>query len=58
MRLPRVMPTICVTIVLAVTIVPRALAAPTNDARSSGLRLYEAGQFQDAIPYFDQVLAS
>ena len=58
MRLPRVMPIICVTIVLAATIVPRTLAAPTNDARLSGLRLYEAGQFQDAIPYFDQVLAS
>ncbi len=26
--------------------------------RSTGLRLYESGQFQEAIPYFDQVLAS
>ena len=58
MRLPRVVPKTCFTIVLAVTIVPWALASGTNDARLTGLRLYESGQFQDAIPFFDQVLAS
>ena len=35
-----------------------ALAGGTNDARFTGLRLYESGKFQDAIPYFDQVLAT
>ena len=45
------------TIVLGVTIAEAAPAAGTNDARLTGLRLYHAGKFQEAIPYFDQVLA-
>jgi tetratricopeptide (TPR) repeat protein len=58
MRLPRVVLKICLTIALGLTIVESTRAGGTNDARFTGLRLYEAGQFQEAIPYFDQVLAS
>ena len=29
---------------------------PTRADRDEGLRLYEAGQFAEAIPYFDRVL--
>jgi tetratricopeptide (TPR) repeat protein len=58
MRLPRVVLKFCVMIILAATIVPSAPAGGTNDARVTGLRLYESGQFADAIPFFDQVLAS
>ena len=58
MRLPRVVLKICVMIVLSVATIPRAQAGGTNDARLTGLRLYTAGQFQDAIPFFDQVLAA
>ena len=57
MRLPRVMPKICLSIVLGVTIVPSVWAGGTNDDRLTGLRLYESGQYQAAIPYFDNVLA-
>src|SRR5271157_701210 len=31
--------------------------ADTRSARLEGIRLYEAGRFAEAIPYFDQVLA-
>ena len=58
MRLPRVIPKICFAIALGVTILPSARASGTNDARLMGIRLYESGQFQEAMPYFDQVLAS
>jgi tetratricopeptide (TPR) repeat protein len=58
MRLPRIALRISLTIVLGVTIVEVALASGTNDARFAGLGLYHAGKFQEAIPYFDQVLAS
>ena len=30
-----------------------ALAAGTNDARLTGIRLYHEGKFKEAIPYFD-----
>ncbi len=57
MRLPRVVPKIGLMMVLGLTIVQPARAGSTNDARSTGLRLYESGKFQQAVPYFDQVLA-
>ena len=50
MRLPRVVPKICFTIVLGVTIVQMARAGGTNDARSTGLRLYESGQVPGRDP--------
>ena len=34
----------------------RAHADPTRADRRQGLRLYEAGRFAEAIPYFDRVL--
>jgi len=58
MRLPRVVLLIKLTIVLVVMVVDTARASGANEARLTGLRLYEASQFQQAIPYFDQVLAS
>jgi tetratricopeptide (TPR) repeat protein len=58
MRLLRIVLKISLTIVLGVTIVQSARAGGTNDARFTALRLYESGQFQAAVPYCDQVLAS
>jgi tetratricopeptide (TPR) repeat protein len=58
MRLPRVVSKICLTVILGVTMVQSARAGGTNDARFAGLRLYESGQFQAAIPYFNEVLAT
>ncbi len=58
MRLPRVVLTIGVLIVLGVVITEAALAVGTNDARLTGIRLYHEGKFKEAIPYFTQVLAS
>ena len=58
MRLPRVVLRIGLTIVLGLPVVPSVLAGGTNDARLTGLRLYAAGRFQEAIAYLDQVLAS
>jgi tetratricopeptide (TPR) repeat protein len=57
MRRPRVVLGIGLTIVLGLTIDGIALASGTNDQRFTGLRLYESKQYQEAIPYFDQVLA-
>ena len=57
MRLPRVVLGIGLTIVLGVTIDGIALASGTNDQRLIGLQLYDSKQYQQAIPYFDQVLA-
>ncbi len=34
----------------------RAQADPTRADRDQGLRLYQAGRFAEAIPYFDRVL--
>jgi len=42
-----------VTIVLS----PGTAQADTRAARLEGIRLYAAGRFSEAIPYFDQVLA-
>ncbi len=42
-----------VTVVLSVS----SVRADTRSARLEGIRLYEAGRFAEAIPYFDQVLA-
>jgi tetratricopeptide (TPR) repeat protein len=58
MRLPRVVLGIGLTIVLGVTIDGMAQASGTNDQRLIGLQLYESKQYQQAIPYFDQVLAT
>jgi tetratricopeptide (TPR) repeat protein len=58
MRLPTVVPNICVSIVLGLTFAPSARAGGTNDDRLAGLRLYANGQYQAAIPYFDKVLVS
>ena len=56
MPLTRIARTFGLTIVLCATIVRIAHAGNTNDAKLAGLRHYAAGQFQEAIPYFDQVL--
>jgi tetratricopeptide (TPR) repeat protein len=58
MRLPWVLPKICLIIVLGATFVPSARAGGTNDDRFTGLQLYAAGQYQAAIPHFDKVIAS
>ncbi len=34
----------------------RAAALSAHDARAEALRLYDAGRFQDALPFFDEVL--
>ncbi len=57
MPLSRIARTLGLTIALCATIVRVAHAGGTNDAKLAGLRHYAAGQFQEAIPYFDQVLA-
>jgi tetratricopeptide (TPR) repeat protein len=57
MRLPRVMPTISLAIVLSITTVGTTRASGTNEARLAGIELFGAGRFAEAIPYFDQVLA-
>ncbi len=58
MRLPKLLLKTCVTVVLGMTIVPFARAGGTNGSRGRRASPYESGRFQDAIPYFDQVLAS
>jgi tetratricopeptide (TPR) repeat protein len=58
MRLLRVVPG---NAALAITIWLIAAATPlqggTNEERLTGLSLFSAGRFQEAIPFFDQVLA-
>ncbi len=44
------------TILPSVLVVGPARANATNAAQLEGLRLYEAGRFAEAIPYFNQVL--
>jgi tetratricopeptide (TPR) repeat protein len=58
MRLPRVVLYAGLTIALCMTMVAPAHSGGTNDARFTGIRLYQQGKFQEAIPYFDQVLAA
>lgn len=43
--------------IVAIVLFPSAIRADTRTARLEGIRLYEAGRFAEAIPYFDQVLA-
>ncbi len=56
MRVARNMLGLTLTIVTIVLSAGTA-RADTRSARLEGIRLYEAGRFSDAIPYFDQVLA-
>ena len=58
MTLARIVQGIALTIALGLTIDWPARASGTNDARLTGLRLYAAGQFAEAVPYFNQVLAN
>ena len=57
MRLPRVVLAIGLTIVLGLTLLDRRGRAGRTRRRATGLALYRRGRFQEAIPYFDQVLA-
>jgi tetratricopeptide (TPR) repeat protein len=41
---------------MAAMVAGRAHADPTRADRDQGLRLYQAGRFAEAIPYFDRVL--
>jgi tetratricopeptide (TPR) repeat protein len=56
MMAPRIARVIGVATMLAMMAVGRAHADPTRADRDQGLRLYEAGRFAEAIPYFDRVL--
>src|SRR5262249_22502741 len=58
MRLSRIALFLGLSIIPSVTVVETATAGGTNEARLTGLRLFAAGQFQQAIPHFDEVLAS
>jgi tetratricopeptide (TPR) repeat protein len=53
--------TLGLAVALAAILVSSGLAAASGNeistARSEGMRLYQAARFQEAIPYFDQVLA-
>src|SRR5580704_11652112 len=57
MRLPVVVPTISLAIVLSIATIRTTRASGTNDARFTGIGLLSAGKYAEAIPYFDQVLA-
>jgi tetratricopeptide (TPR) repeat protein len=57
MRLSRCATTTILAILLGMTLRGPARAGSASQARVEGLALYRAGRFQEAIPYFDQVLA-
>jgi tetratricopeptide (TPR) repeat protein len=57
MRLPRIALAIGLATALGLMQPGRARANGTRDARAAGLALFREGRFQEAIPYFDQVLA-
>ena len=56
MRAPRIARVIGLAMAMAAMAAGRAHADPTRADRDEGLRLYEAGRFAEAIPYFDRVL--
>jgi tetratricopeptide (TPR) repeat protein len=56
MRIARDWLWLTLTVVTIVLLGPTA-RADSRTARLEGIRLYEAGRFAEAIPYFDQVLA-
>jgi tetratricopeptide (TPR) repeat protein len=58
MRHPRIVLAIGVAIVVGVPVSETARANAANEDRLAGIRLYDAGQYREAIPFFDHVLAS
>jgi tetratricopeptide (TPR) repeat protein len=56
MKVPTIARVVALTMALAGLAADPAHADPTRADRDQGLRLYQAGQFAEAIPYFDRVL--
>jgi tetratricopeptide (TPR) repeat protein len=56
MRASRVARVVSLTIALSVVTAVAARGDATSSAQLEGHRLYDAGRFAEAIPYFDQVL--
>src|SRR6516165_10658221 len=56
MRTPRIARVVGVVMALAAMSAGQAYADSTRADRDQGLRLYEAGRFAEAIPYFNRVL--
>ena len=56
MRTPRIARVMALVMAMAAMAANTAHADPTRADRDQGLRLYEARQFAEAIPYFDRVL--
>ena len=57
MRAPRIARVIGVVLAIGIVAPAPARGNSTTAAQTEGLRLYHAGNFAEAIPYFDQVLA-